>query len=91
MHNVTKVNGADNTVLTVTGEVRSGHILDGNLFEEGRFLTARVSTDHPGLLQPLTQPGQVTVTDIWVGQQVTVDKIRLKTLKLRIGGLMVVR
>lgn len=58
--------------LTVTCEVWSGHVLDGDLLQEGWLLTARVSTHHPGLLQPLTQPGQVTVAHIWVGQEITV-------------------
>lgn len=56
--------------LTVTCEVWGGHVLDGDLLQEGWLLTARVSTDHPRLLQPLTQPGQVTVTHIWVGQKI---------------------
>lgn len=57
--------------LTIACEVWGGHILDGDLLQEGWLLTARVSTDHPGLLQPLTQPGQMTITHIWVGQEVT--------------------
>lgn len=56
--------------LTVTREVRRSHVLDGNLLQEGRFLAARVSTDHPGLLQPLAQPGQVTVAYVRVRQEV---------------------
>lgn len=62
--------------LTVAGEVWRGHILDGDLLQEGWFLTARVPTDHPGLLQPLTQPRQVTVAHIRVGQEVTVKITR---------------
>lgn len=58
--------------VTVTCEVWHSHVLDGDLLQEGWLLTARVSTDHPGLLQPLTQPGQVTVAHIRVGQEVTV-------------------
>lgn len=58
--------------LTVTCEVRGGHVLDGDLLQEGWFLTARVPAHHPGLLQPLTEPGQVTVAHIRVGQEVTV-------------------
>lgn len=57
--------------LTVACEVWGGHILDGNLLQEGWLLTARVSTDHPGLFQPLTQPGQMTITHVRVGQEVT--------------------
>lgn len=56
--------------LTVTCEVWGGHVLDGDLLQEGGLLTARVSADHSRLLQPLTQPGQVTVAHIWVGQKV---------------------
>lgn len=58
--------------VTVTCEVWGGHVLDGDLLQEGWLLTAGVSTDHPGLLQPLTQPGQVTVAHIRVGQEITV-------------------
>lgn len=58
--------------LTVTCEVRRGHVLDGDLLQEGWFLAARVPAHHPGLLQPLTEPGQVTVAHIRVGQEVTV-------------------
>ncbi len=57
--------------LTVACEVWGGHILNGDLLKESWLLTARVSTDHPGLLQPLTQPGQMTITHIRVGQEVT--------------------
>lgn len=60
-------------MLTVACEVWGGHILDWDLLQEGWLLTARVATDHPGLLQPLTQPGQMTVTHIWVGQEVTMN------------------
>lgn len=59
--------------LTIACEVWVGHILDGDLLQEGWLLTARVSTDHPGLLQPLTQPGQVTIAHIRVGQEVTMQ------------------
>lgn len=57
---------------TVAGEVRSRHVLDGNLLQEGRLLAARVSAHHPRLLQPGSEPGQVTVTHVGVGQQVAV-------------------
>lgn len=67
--------------LTVTREVRRSHVLDGDLLQEGRFLAARVSTHHPGLLQPLTQPGQVTVAHIWVGQKVS-GKIREESVEI---------
>lgn len=64
---------AKNERLTITCEVGSGHVLDGDLLEEGWLLTARVSTHHPCFLQPLTQPGQVTITHVRVGQEVTVE------------------
>ena len=60
--------------VTVAGEVRGGHVLDGDLLQEGGLLAARVTTDHPGLLQPLAQPGQVAVTDVGVGQQVAAGR-----------------
>lgn len=62
-----------NEGLTITREVGSGHVLDGDLLEEGWLLTARVSTYHPCLLQPLTEPGQVTITHVRVGQEVTME------------------
>lgn len=61
---------------TVACEVWGGHVLDGDLLQEGWLLTARVAAHHPGLLQPLTQPGQVTITHIRVGQEVTVNRSR---------------
>ena len=61
-------------VFTVAGEVWGGHVLDGDLLEEGGPLAARVATDHPSLLQPLAQPGQVAVTNVGVGQQVTAGR-----------------
>lgn len=65
---------------TVTCEVWGGHVLDRDLLQEGWLLTARVSADHPCLLQPLTQPGQVTVAHIWVGQKIAVkEKHNLKS------------
>lgn len=42
---------------TITGEIGHGHILNRDLFQEGRFLTAGVSTNHPSLLKPQPQPG----------------------------------
>lgn len=60
-------------MLTVACEIWGGHVLDGDLLQEGWFLAARVSTDHPGLLQPLTKPGQMTITHIRVGQEVSVQ------------------
>ncbi len=57
--------------LTIACEVWGCDILDGDLLQEGRLLAARVPTDHPGLLQPLTEPGQMTITHVRVGQEVT--------------------
>ena len=60
--------------VTVTGEIRGGHVLDRDLLEEGGLLAARVATDHPSLLQPLAQPAEVAVTNVRVGQQVTAGR-----------------
>lgn len=73
-------NGKGTWRLTITCEIRGCHILDGDLLEEGRLLTARISAHHSGLLQPLTQPGQVTITDIGVGQEVTMETLQRRYL-----------
>lgn len=73
-------NGKGTRRLTVTREIRRGYILDGDLLEEGGFLAARISTHHSGLLQPLTQPGQVTITHIGVGQEVTMETMQGRDL-----------
>lgn len=55
----------------VAGEVLDGHVLDGDLFEEGGLLAARVARHNPFLAEPFSQPRQVAVTVKRIGQQVS--------------------
>ena len=60
----------DHTRTILTGKVLDGHILNGDLFQEVWSLTSRVACHDALLAKPLPQPGQVTVTAEWIGQQV---------------------
>jgi len=59
------------TPTLLTPEVRQSHILQGDLLQEGRTLAARVTCHNLPAPQPVTEPGQPTVTVEGVGQEVT--------------------
>lgn len=54
----------------VAGKILDSNVLDGNLFQEIGILAARVTRDDALSPQPITEPGQVTVTVEGVGQKV---------------------
>lgn len=54
-------------VLTVTGEVLAGHVLDGDLLQEEGPLAPGVPADDAPFAQPLAEPGQVAVAVEGVG------------------------
>lgn len=56
--------------LTLTGEILGIYILDWNILQEKGFQAAWISTDNSLLPQPLSQPGQMTVTIKGVSQQI---------------------
>lgn len=62
---------SSNISLTIiAGKILDSDILNGNLFQEVRILAARVARDDTLPPQPITEPGQVTVTVEGVGQKV---------------------
>lgn len=56
----------------LTAEVRQSHVLQGDLLQKRRTLTARVTRHNLSSPQPVTEPGQSTVTVEGVGQEVAV-------------------
>lgn len=63
-----------------TGKVLDGYVLDGDLLQEVRTLTAGVTRDDALSSQPVAQPRQVTVAVEGIGQKVAVkQKARLVT------------
>lgn len=70
------------SLLTIfTGKVLDSYVLNGNLLEEIRILTARISGDDALPPQPVTEPSQVTVAVEWISQEVSREENdeRLKT------------
>lgn len=73
----------------ITREVLNGHVLDGDLFEEVRFLAARVPCDDPFSPEPLSQPRQVAVTVKRIGQEVS--KCHMQTQCSLVFGFQTLR
>lgn len=66
----TFVNSWNICLTIIAGKILDSYILNGNLFQEIRILAARVARDDALPSQPITEPGQVTVTVEGVGQKV---------------------
>lgn len=67
--------------LTLTGEILGIYILDWNILQEKGFQAAWISTDNSLLPQPLSQPGQMTVTIKGVSQQIAETEQDIIALK----------
>lgn len=63
-----KASGGYSTV--IAAEVRRGHVLQGDLSQEGRALAARIPRYNATAAKPRAQPRETTVTVEGVGQQV---------------------